>query len=132
MIESHVSKGVELLTSLSSFPREVIESVRGHHEREDGQGYPTGLTGEAISLGAKIISVCDAVDAMISDRPYRAGLPLKAVRRELVECAGSQFDGNVVAHAVRGSLLEEHFDQVSSEREALPIFSERAEPVSTS
>ncbi|MDH5590255.1 MAG: HD-GYP domain-containing protein, partial [Gemmatimonadota bacterium] len=83
IIESHVTKGVELLSSLSSFPKEILQAVRHHHERVDGKGYPDGLTGEAIPLAARIIKVCDAVDAMLSDRPYRQALSPSEVRREL-------------------------------------------------
>lgn len=108
VIESHVTKGVELLRSLSSFPREVIEAVHTHHEREDGLGYPRGLRSEEIPLGGKIIAVCDAVDAMLSDRPYRKGLPASVVREELRRVAGRQFDPAVVACVTEGDLLERH------------------------
>lgn len=108
VIESHVTKGVELLQSLSSFRREVIEAVRHHHEREDGKGYPDGLRGPEIPLGAKIISICDAVDAMLSDRPYRRALPLHSVRRELMEYAGVQFDTRIAQVVVQSSILEDH------------------------
>jgi energy-coupling factor transport system substrate-specific component len=108
VIESHVTKGVELLQSLSSFRREVIEAVRHHHEREDGKGYPDGLRGAEIPLGAKVISICDAVDAMLSDRPYRRALSLRAVREELETYAGVQFDSRLVAVVVNSAILEDH------------------------
>ena len=116
VIESHVTKGVELLTSISSFPKEVIDSVRYHHEREDGKGYPHGITGEEIPLGAKIINVCDAIDAMLSDRPYRAALSTDTVRQELLRYQGVQFDARVVSHVVSDDILEQHEKQVSEER----------------
>lgn len=115
VIESHVSKGVELLMSISSFPKEVIDAVRYHHEREDGRGYPYGLMGDSIPLGAKIINVCDAVDAMLSDRPYRAALSIETVRRELVRYRGVQFDDRVVEFAIRGQLLEEHSENIAGQ-----------------
>jgi putative nucleotidyltransferase with HDIG domain len=115
VIESHVTKGVELLTSISSFPKEVIDSVRYHHEREDGKGYPHGLIGTEIPLGAKIINVCDAIDAMLSDRPYRAALSIETVRSELSRYQGVQFDSRVVEHVVAGDLLEGHAAHVRSE-----------------
>lgn len=115
IIESHVTKGVELLTSISSFPKEVIEAVRYHHEREDGKGYPYGLRGEDIPLGAKIINVCDAIDAMLSDRPYRSALSLETVRSELLRYQGVQFDARVVAHVVADEILENHQEQVAQE-----------------
>jgi putative nucleotidyltransferase with HDIG domain len=114
VIESHVTKGVELLTSLSSFPGEVVSAVRHHHEREDGKGYPDGLRGEAIPLGAKIIKVCDAIDAMLSDRPYRSALSLPQVKEQLITYAGIQFDPDVVRCVVRSTVLEDHQEDVAS------------------
>ena len=63
IIESHVTKGVSLLRDLSSVPESVIKTVRHHHEREDGNGYPDRLLGDEIPIGAKIIAACDAVGA---------------------------------------------------------------------
>jgi putative nucleotidyltransferase with HDIG domain len=120
VIESHVTKGVELLKSLSSFPREVIEAVRHHHEREDGRGYPDGLRGSEIPLGAKVISICDAIDAMLSDRPYRRALPLAAVRQQLETFSGVQFDPRLVAVVVRSSILEDHAAELSLGIRAAP------------
>jgi putative nucleotidyltransferase with HDIG domain len=114
IIESHVTKGVELLKSLASVPEEVIAAVRHHHEREDGQGYPDGLTGDQIPLGAKIIKVCDAVDAMLSDRPYRAALSRDQVRQELASHIHDEFDARVVACVLQSELLDEHAETVSS------------------
>ena len=70
--------------------------VRHAHERWDGAGYPDGLAGDAIPLGARIILACDALQAMLSDRPHRAALPPEAAVRELRENAGTQFDPRVV------------------------------------
>ena len=108
IIESHVTKGVDLLTSLGSFPREIIEAVRHHHEREDGKGYPDGIRGSAIPLGARIIKVVDAVDAMLSDRPYRKALSLPQVREQLEMYAGTQFNADIVSVVIRSDLLEQH------------------------
>lgn len=115
VIESHVTKGVELLTSLSSFPREVIDAVRYHHEREDGKGYPEGLRSHQIPLGAKVIMICDAIDAMLSDRPYRKALPLPAVREQLEMFAGKQFDRDLVSLVVNSTILEDHQTEVVRE-----------------
>jgi two-component system, cell cycle response regulator len=71
--------------------------VRHHHERWDGRGYPDGLAGEAIPLGARIFAVADTFDAMTNDRPYRAALSWEEALAELERCAGSQFDPAVVA-----------------------------------
>jgi diguanylate cyclase (GGDEF)-like protein len=70
--------------------------IRSSHERIDGAGYPDGLAGEQIPLGARIIAVCDAFDAMTCDRPYRAATTTEAALVELARCAGSQFDPEVV------------------------------------
>ena len=115
VIESHVTKGVELLTSLSSFPKEVIEAVRHHHEREDGKGYPDGLVSRQIPLGAKVIMICDSIDAMLSDRPYRKALPLEAVREQLEIFSGKQFDASLVELVVNSTILEDHRAEVAKE-----------------
>jgi diguanylate cyclase (GGDEF)-like protein len=70
--------------------------VRSSHERVDGHGYPDGLAGDEIPLGARIIAVCDAFDAMTSDRAYRSAMPNADALEELRTCAGSQFDARVV------------------------------------
>jgi two-component system, cell cycle response regulator len=70
--------------------------VRSSHERWDGSGYPDGLKGEEIPLGARVVAVCDAYDAMVSDRPYKAAMTVDAALTELRRCAGSQFDPAVV------------------------------------
>ena len=108
IIKSHVDKGVELLTSLSSFHPDVISAVKHHHERYDGSGYPEGLGQTVIPLGARIIKICDAVDAMLSDRPYRKALALQDVREQLMLFAEREFDPALVSLFFREELLEEH------------------------
>ena len=91
----HTILGERILMAASAL-RPVARLVRSSHERFDGEGYPDGLRGEGIPLGARIIFVCDAYDAMISDRAYsRAIAPAKAIQ-ELRACAGTQFDAEVV------------------------------------
>ena len=70
--------------------------VRSTHERIDGGGYPDGLSAGEIPLGARIIAVCDAYDAMVSNRPYRAAMEPAAALEELRRCAGTQFDPDAV------------------------------------
>jgi two-component system, cell cycle response regulator len=74
----------------------VARLVRSSHERLDGGGYPDGLSGEEIPFGARIISACDAFDAMVSSRPYRPAMSVPEALEELRRCAGSQFDPQVV------------------------------------
>jgi HD-GYP domain-containing protein (c-di-GMP phosphodiesterase class II) len=89
--------------------QEVAPIVRSSHERWDGAGYPDGLAGELIPLGARIVCVCDAFDAMIAERPYSPRrTPAEAIE-EIRRCAGTQFDPAVVAA----------FDAVMTERQAL-------------
>jgi HD-GYP domain-containing protein (c-di-GMP phosphodiesterase class II) len=76
--------------------RDIASWVRAHHERVDGLGYPDGLTGAELSLEARILAVADAYEAMIADRSYRSGVSSEEACAELVRCAGTQFDANVV------------------------------------
>jgi len=108
IIKSHVEKGVELLTSLSSFRPEVISAVRHHHERFDGSGYPDGLSRHDIPLGARIIKICDAVDAMLSDRPYRKALAIADVREQLLIFQDREFDPDLVRLFLSDAVLERH------------------------
>jgi response regulator RpfG family c-di-GMP phosphodiesterase len=79
----------------------VARLVRTSHERYDGSGYPDGLVGDEIPLGARIVGVCDAFDAMISERPYRDRLTESEAVAELEHCSGHQFDPQVVTAFVR-------------------------------
>lgn len=106
VIKTHSTKGADLLQGLTSFEKQIVEGVRHHHERYDGTGYPDRLSGKSIPLPARIIMLCDSIDAMLSDRPYRAALPVKEVRAELVRCAGSQFDPELVQTILEQNTLE--------------------------
>lgn len=94
-VERHSEIGYQILRSVNEFTR-LAEYVLAHHERWDGTGYPRGLKGEEIPLGARIISVADAYDAMTSERPYRKTLSKKEAIEELKQNAGSQFDPKIV------------------------------------
>lgn len=117
VIQSHVTKGEKVLRNLSSFPDEVMFVVRHHHEREDGSGYPDGLAGEEIPVGARIVAVCDAVDAMLSDRPYRTALSVLEVLQQLREHAGSQFAPAIVDALLRSDLISEYAEMVRRSRQ---------------
>ena len=96
MIKKHPSIGARILEPIASY-KEIIPMVLEHHERYDGKGYPGGLTGDEINIGAKILAVADVFDAMTSDRPYRKGMALERVIDIIAEEAGRQFDPDVVA-----------------------------------
>jgi diguanylate cyclase (GGDEF)-like protein/putative nucleotidyltransferase with HDIG domain len=94
VLERHPQIGYRMLESLGVDP--IADWVLHHHERWDGQGYPDGLEGDSIPLGARIIFVADAFDAMTSDRIYRHALSFSDSIAEVERCAGTQFDPDVV------------------------------------
>lgn len=95
VINRHPGDGAHLLSKMKYF-NAILPAVRHHHERYDGGGYPDGLKGEAIPLAARILAVADSYDAMVSDRPYRAGLDRDTALAELEKGKGVQFDPQVV------------------------------------
>jgi len=99
-IKEHSQIGFEMLKSVP-FLKDELAIILHHHERVDGTGYPAGLQGEAIPIGARILLVADALDAMTSDRTYRRALPLEEAIRRLRAGAGSQFDAKVVQAVLR-------------------------------
>ena len=92
----HPTVGAEILEQVD-FPYPVAPIVRTHHEKWDGSGYPNGLAGEAIPIGARILSAVDCLDALASDRQYRKALPLDEAMAKVIEDAGKSFDPKVVA-----------------------------------
>jgi ribonuclease P protein subunit RPR2 len=96
LMETHPVLGEQLLCGVSFLQGRGLEVVRSHHERWDGLGYPDGLAGPEIPVAARIFAVADALDAMTSDRPYRAAGSWAAAGRELAAQAGRQFDAEVV------------------------------------
>jgi putative nucleotidyltransferase with HDIG domain len=96
VMRRHTIVGAQMLAGIRLFA-DVHPLVRGHHERWDGSGYPDGLAGNAIPLGARILAVCDSYNAMVTDRPYRVAMSAAEARTELERCAGTQFDPVVVA-----------------------------------
>jgi ribonuclease P protein subunit RPR2 len=91
LMRGHPEAGRRILAAIP-FLDGALDVVLHHHERWDGRGYPHGLAGEAIGLAARIFAVVDTVDAITSDRPYRAGRPLAAAMEVLCDEAGKQFD----------------------------------------
>lgn len=94
-MRKHPAMGYRILAQVP-YLRPTAKIVLAHHERWDGDGYPRRLKGENIPLGARIFAICDTYDAIISDRPYRAGQTPDEALKEILRCAGSQFDPKVV------------------------------------
>jgi putative nucleotidyltransferase with HDIG domain len=95
VMRTHCEIGYNMVTRIP-FLREAAQIVLAHQEYFDGTGYPRGLKGEQIPLGARIFAVADALDAMVSDRPYRKALSIEHARGEIKRCSGTQFDPRVV------------------------------------
>ena len=99
VVGKHPLMGFNMLQGIP-FLRHATDVVLSHHESYDGSGYPNGLTGTDIPLHARIFAVVDALDAMTSERPYRAPLPFAEAVRELERGAGKQFDPQIVRIAI--------------------------------
>jgi len=95
IMRTHCEVGYNMLIRIP-FLRDAAEIVLAHQEFFDGSGYPRALRGEQIPLGARIFTIADSLDAMISDRPYRRALPMSHAREEIKRCSGTQFDPQVV------------------------------------
>lgn len=106
IMRKHCQIGYDMLIRIP-FLREAAEIVLAHQEFYDGTGYPRGLKGDQIPLGARIFTIADSLDAMISDRPYRRALPMGHAREEIRRCSGTQFDPKVVE--VFSTIPEEHW-----------------------
>jgi diguanylate cyclase (GGDEF)-like protein/putative nucleotidyltransferase with HDIG domain len=109
----HPVVGGEILERVN-FPYPVVPIVRAHHEKWDGTGYPDGLQGEQIPIGARILTVVDCLDALISDRQYRRRIPLDEAMQEVISQAGKQFDPQVVGILQRRYLELEHLSKAGS------------------
>ncbi|HEU5090591.1 MAG TPA: HD-GYP domain-containing protein, partial [Roseiflexaceae bacterium] len=106
IIKTHVTIGAELIEQSEQL-RHLAPYIRFHHERWDGRGYPSGLAADQIPLVARILNLCDSVEAMASDRPYHRALTPSEVIAEVKRCAGSQFDPTIADIFVRIAEREE-------------------------
>ena len=120
-IQKHPEIGAKILEPVE-FLRHIVPCVRHHHEWFDGcdRGYPERLRGDKIPLPSRLILVCDTVEAMTSDRPYRKALPLDTVVRELHKYSGSQFDPQCVEAFLR--LLEREGEALISKEQKFDIY----------
>lgn len=96
VMQTHVLRSAELVATVGRLRGTVLDVIRHHHENYDGSGYPDGLAGSTIPMGARIIMVADTIDAMTTDRPYRKALTLQRALEELKRLAGQQFDPKLV------------------------------------
>jgi HD-GYP domain-containing protein (c-di-GMP phosphodiesterase class II) len=101
VVKTHTIEGQFMLDRVGGLLGRVGEIVRSCHERWDGAGYPDGLKGEEIPLASRIVFVCDAYNAMTTDRPYRSAMPREAAFAELEQNIGTQFDPTVVSALIR-------------------------------
>ncbi|MDH3591301.1 MAG: response regulator [Planctomycetota bacterium] len=99
-MRAHTRIGYKMISKVK-FLKGSADIVLYHHERWDGQGYPYGISGEDIPLGARIFSVIDTYDAITSKRPYKEALPIQHAREEIARCAGTQFDPRVVTEFLK-------------------------------
>jgi HD-GYP domain-containing protein (c-di-GMP phosphodiesterase class II) len=102
IMRTHPIKSAELAGTVTQL-RDVVPLIRHHHENWDGTGYPDGLKGDLIPLGSRIIMFADTIDAMTTDRPYRAALDATAVRKELLRFRGTQFDPQICDSLLRSA-----------------------------
>ncbi len=122
LLQSHPVRSAELIATISNLRGTVELAVRHHHENFDGTGYPDGLRGESIPIGSRIIMIADTLDAMTTDRPYRAALKFERVVEEFRTYGGRQFDPRLAelaiqSHSIRrlvSGMVTEKMDAISS------------------
>lgn len=114
VMRTHPQLGALLVADVQQLEK-AREVILNHHERVDGKGYPGGLSGEAIPLAARVFTIADAFDAMISDRPYRKAMSLEDARREVRRCSGTQFD--TVCVTAFDSLTDDELRAVGRQKE---------------
>jgi HD domain/MASE9 len=142
LLETHPVRSAELVSTISALRGPVEKAVRHHHENFDGTGYPDGLAGDDIPIGARVIMVADTLDAMTTDRPYRKALSFEEVVEEVRRYAGSQFDPRLAQIVIasptirrlvarstpiptRPTLLESPFERVRPDLRARSVLEPR-------
>ncbi len=114
VMRTHPELGFMMVADVRQLEK-AREIILNHHERYDGKGYPNGKSGEAIPLGARLFTIADSFDAMISDRPYRKGMSIQAAREEVRRCSGTQFDPLCVA--AFDKISDAELEAIAKERE---------------
>jgi len=117
-MQQHVQLGYGMIKGIE-FLAEPAEIILTHHERCDGSGYPRGLRAEHIPIGAKIFAVADTVDAMTSDRPYRAALPFLAAREQIKRGSGKEYDPRVAEVFLQ--ISNEKWETIRTEAKTIPV-----------
>jgi HD-GYP domain-containing protein (c-di-GMP phosphodiesterase class II) len=110
-IKKHPEKGYDILVHSKAL-KPLANLVLCHHERWDGRGYPRGISGEDIPVGARIIAVCDSIDAMLSDRPYRKGMSAEKCRKELEMGKGNRYDEKIASQAIKYFFDENRLEKI--------------------
>lgn len=108
LMSKHPEIGAQILSKSEQFAK-IATIILHHHERWDGKGYPYGAKGEEIPFGARVIAVCDSIDAMASARAYRKALPLETVREEIERNVGIMYDPKIAKTALN------HWDELTKE-----------------
>jgi HD-GYP domain-containing protein (c-di-GMP phosphodiesterase class II) len=119
VMRTHPIKSADLVGTVTQL-RDVVPLIRHHHENWDGTGYPDGLRAETIPLGSRIIMFADTIDAMTTDRPYRAALDATSVRKELLRFRGTQFDPQICDALLRSPEYSKLFAPATESIEAWP------------
>jgi putative nucleotidyltransferase with HDIG domain len=120
IMREHCRRGYEMVSKIP-FLREASEIVYSHQESFDGSGYPRGLRGSEIPLGARIFAIADTLDAITSNRPYRRGRSFEEARQEIERCSGGQFDPGIVDVFLR--IPADHWASLREEASALSALS---------
>lgn len=107
-MQRHSETGFRILSTSAEYLN-VAQIVYDHHENFDGTGYPRGLKGDRIPIGARILSIAEAVDAMSNDQPHRKAMTKEQIKAELLRCSNTQFDGNLVKIFIQ-SVLDQLFE----------------------
>ena len=132
IIQDHPADGANLVSTMTKL-RDIVPAIRHHHENWDGTGYPDGLAGERIPVASRIIRFADTIDAMTTERPYRAPLTEAQVRAEVIRCRATQFDPQIAGRLLSSPLWTTIFTSpnvgTSSPRPAMSLL--RKTPIAT-
>jgi putative nucleotidyltransferase with HDIG domain len=122
VMREHCALGYQMLRKIT-FLREAAEMVLFHQEHYDGNGYPRGLRGDEIPIGARIFALADALDTITSDRPYRKARDYETARQEILRCSGAQFDPNIVEAflAIPNELWQELRSEITGQHKRFSV-----------